>query len=465
MKIELIAAWESNYSNTKKSKLLAFPTLINLAALTPKENISVTYEQSKDVNFNIDADLIGISYITPFANRAFKIADTFREQGRTVVLGGPDVTLFPNESEKHADALFLGEAEYSWLRLIEDFKRNKLKKRYYGETLPNLSNLPPPRFDLIYNDFFLSQAITVTRGCPFSCNFCLMKSVTPGFRVRPIKDVIRDIKLHEGKSWLQNKVIWFWDDNLIGDINYAKELFIALKPLKKWWIAQVTSNIAADDQLLKLAADSGCIALYIGFESFNQKSLKDVNKFHNQVNKYEKIVKKIHNYGIAVSSGLIVGFDFDTENIFNDSIKSMNSIGIDWVNANIIVPFQGTPLYDKLKEENRILTENKYYYNGSTAVFKPKLIGEKELNDGFHQMVKNIYSLKNILIRFKKFYSDVPKSRIGAYLIFLFGNFLFNYLRRKPRPIKEKITNTVIMNVKSYKHTDEKSILVDINDG
>lgn len=433
MNIELIATWLSNYENSKRSNLLSFPTLINLASLTPNENVAVLYEQIKPINYNSNADLVGLSFISPFADYTFSVADKLREIGKKVVLGGPYVTLFPERCLKHADSIVIDEAEVSWPRLINDFKKNKLEKIYYNEPLKNLSNLPSPRYDLITDEFILSQSITATRGCPFSCNFCFLKATTPGFRVRPINDVIRDLKSHKGKNWLQNKLVWFWDDNLIGDIKYAKELFKALKPLKKWWIAQVTSNFAADEELIKLAADSGCIAVYIGFESFNQESLKDVRKFHNRVHKYREIVKKIHNYGICVSSGLMVGFDHDTNEVFDNSVKVMNSVGIDWVNANIVVPFEGTPLYNQLKEEKRILTNNTYFHNGSVTAFKPKLMKEEELNDGFHNMVKNIFSYKSIVKRAVIFFKDVPIKKIGAYLIFLAGNILFHFLKRKKR--------------------------------
>jgi len=443
MKIELISIFESNYDTKRKSRLFSFPTLINLAALTPEDDVSVRYEQTSPVDIKkvdeIDADLIGISFISTFADRAFAIADKFIEQDRTVVLGGPYVTAFPEKCRKHASSIVVGEAEKLWPRLVRDFKKGQLQCRYQDkdDPFPSLEILPIPRYDLIVDEFILSQSLIATRGCPHSCDFCFMKKVTKGFRTRPIKDVIRDLQHHEGKNWVQNKVAFFWDDNLIGNVTYAKELFRQLKPLKKWWIAQVTASFALDDELLKLAADSGCIAVYVGFESFNQESLKDVRKFHNRVSKYRQIVKKIHSYGIAVCSGLIVGFDNDTIEVFDNSVKTMHEVGIDWVNTSILIPIEGTPVYERLREENRILTTKSYFYSGSVAAFKPKLMSEEEMNKGFLKMRDEIFSFRKFIRRFRTFLKDVPLRKVGAYLFFLIGNIMHLFLKRKKIVVTE----------------------------
>lgn len=446
LKIYLLATWESNYKygfKKKRGRGVSFPTLINLAALIPNEDVTVHYEHIKPIDddiYNIDADLIGISFISPFADYTLGIARKFKEKGKTVVLGGPYVTVFPDRCQEYADAIVVGEAEYAWPALVEDFKKGKnfLKIRYEEDDYrPAGTNcelkLPVPRFDLIKNDVVFSQNIIATRGCIHSCDFCFMKQYTKGFRTRPIDDVIRDIKAHKGRNWLQNKVVGFWDDNLIGDVKYAKELFRRLKPLKKWWLAQVTINFAYDDELLKLAADSGCIAVYIGFETFNQESLYDVHKPQNRVSQYREVVKKIHKHGIAVASGLIVGFDHDTTEVFENSIRAINAIGIDWVNANILVPFEPTPLYKKLKEEGRILTGDSYMYNGTGVCFEPKLMTVRELNDGFLKMVNEIFSVKNTWKRSITFFKDVSLLKLGAWFVFLLSNFVFLFLERRER--------------------------------
>jgi len=452
LKIYLLATWEPNYIHEVKKKRargFSFPTLINLAALTPDEDVTVHYEHIKPIDdntYNIDADIVGISFISPFANHTFEIAKRFKDNGKTVILGGPYVTVFPERCKEHADAIVVGEAEYSWPALIEDFKKGKeflKKEKIYNEKdyRPKGAScelkLPVPRFDLIKNDVVFSQNIIATRGCPHSCDFCFMKQYTKGFRTRPIDDVIRDIKSHKGKNWLQNKVLGFWDDNLIGNVEYAKELFRRLKPLKKWWVAQVTIKFAYDDELLKLAADSGCVAVYIGFETFNQESLNDVHKPQNRVAQYRDVVKKIHKHGIAVASGLIVGFDYDTKDVFDNSIKAINAIGIDWVNANILVPFEPTKIYNDLKAEGRILTDDSYMYNGTGVSFEPKLMTVQELNDGFLKMVDEIFSAKNTWIRMKTFFKDVPISKLGAWFVFFLSNFVYLFLERMERVLDE----------------------------
>jgi radical SAM superfamily enzyme YgiQ (UPF0313 family) len=439
IKINLIATWISNHKNFTKvrGRLFSFPTLINLAGLTPGEDVSVQYEHIRPINYDVDADLIGISFITPFADYTFSVADEFRKRKIKVVLGGPYVTVFPERCAEHADAIVIGDAEDSWPDLVNDFKNGCLKKTYkeidYRQEGTDCElKLPVPRFDLIKKDMIFTQTVTATRGCPNFCDFCFLKSYKKDFRTRTVDDVIRDLHAHKG-NWLQNKLVGFWDDNLIGDVEYAKKLFKRLKPLKKWWVAQVTIDFAYDDELLKLAAESGCVGVYIGFESFNQESLKEVHKFKNKVEDYRAVVKKLHSYGILVASGLIVGFDHDTNAVFDNSVKTMHKIGIDWVNANILVPFEGTPIFDKLKKENRILTNDSYYYNGSAVTFNPKNMTAKELNDGFLKMVKDIYSLKYIFKRLTRFFIDVPKNKFGTYFIFFATNIVYFFLKRSER--------------------------------
>lgn len=446
IKICLVATWQTNYKTRTKrggrESDLSFPTLINLAALTPDDDVSVQYEHIRPIDYDVDADLVGISFISPFADHTFKVIADFKNKRKTVVLGGPYVTVFPEKCKGLADAIVIGEAEYSWPALVEDFKKGELKKEYHEkdyqpENGSNELKLPIPRFDLITKDVFFSQNIIATRGCPHSCDFCFLKCFTKGFRTRPINDVIRDINAHKGRNWLQNKVLGFWDDNLIGNIQYAKDLFKQLKPLKKWWVAQVTISFAYDEELLKLAADSGCVAVYIGFESFNQDSLKEVHKSGNRVKEYREVVKRIHKYGIAVASGLIVGFDHDTIDVFDQSVKAMHQIGIDWVNANILVPFQGTRLYKQLQEEGRILTDHSYFYNGSGVAFQPKLMTSQQLNDGFLRMVKEIYSVKNTFRRIWRFFRDVGIRKMGAWVVFLMSNIVYLFMKRLERVMAE----------------------------
>jgi radical SAM superfamily enzyme YgiQ (UPF0313 family) len=234
-----------------------------------------------------------------------------------------------------------------------------------------------------------------TRGCPNRCDFCTVSVMYKNqLRKRPVAQVAAEYASFKGK------VIIFWDDNLAADLQYAKELFESIRPYHKWWSSQASLNAGRDDEFLELAARSGCKQLFIGFESVSQASMDGVHKSFNRVAEYAQVIRRIHAHGIAVQAGIVFGFDSDTPAIFDETIDFLEQTGVQNATFNILTPFPGTPLYQRLEAEGRILTRDWEKYNSrACVVYQPKNMSGAELLAGFQSATRRFYSPASLLKR------------------------------------------------------------------
>ncbi len=393
MKLELIVpATQENILNRKKA-LVPPLGLAMVAALTPPEvEVSLTDENITVIDFQKETDLVGITALTNTATRAYKIADTFRAKGVKVILGGIHPSALPKEASQHADAVLIGEAEGIWANVIEDFKANKLKKIYSQSAQPSLLNLPIPRRDLFAKGaYYFRNTISTTRGCPYACSFC---SVTSFFghkyRCRPVEEILKELDTMNYK-----KLICFVDDNIVGNPKFAKELFRALVPYKLKWVAQASVTIARDDELLKLAAASGCMVLLIGFETLSPANLLALGKKVNMVDNYEKVIKKIHSYGIAIHGFFILGLDEDDKDVFKRTISFAQEMRLESAQFAWPIPYPGTALCESLDKAGRIVTKCWSQYE-TNVVFEPKLMSQEILQMGHKWAWLEFYSLLSI---------------------------------------------------------------------
>jgi radical SAM superfamily enzyme YgiQ (UPF0313 family) len=362
----------------KKTMRYAPLTLTTLAALVPSEipaDIRLIDEGIDEIDpSSIDADLVGISAITGTAPRAYELAAAFRRRGIPVVLGGVHPTLVPDEAIRHADAIAVGYAEESWPRMLRDFVAGRMARRY--DQIPDLSlaNLPFPRRDLFDGGMVnVAHTLEATRGCIYQCDFCVVPAAWGRPLQKPVADVVADIRQMRARR------VIFLDLNLIADIAYAKELFTALAPLKIQWGGLATTTIAWDDELLDLAARSGCCGLLVGFESLNQASLVETKKAFNMRRSYHEVVRKIRDRRIALMGCFVFGFDHDTLDTFDETVEFVMASRMDLPRYAIAVPFPNTGLHRRLKEEGRILTEDWSVYDGHHVVFQPKNMTAEEL--------------------------------------------------------------------------------------
>ena len=388
-------------------------TLIHLAAITPKKyTVAIVNENYETLDFDTDADLIGITTYTMTAPRVYEIADEFRRRGKKVILGGYHATALPEEAKQHADSVVISWAENTWPKLLKDAEEGKLKPFYGPDDSYSLENIPPLRRDLIVHNPMMG-AVQTTRGCPNKCEFCAIGSFSNhGVRQRPIKDVINDIK------HMPNRLLLFHDPHLTVNRKYAKQLFQELirHKIKKHWVANGTTNMlnAVDDDWLDLAQKSGCTEWFVGFESVSQKALDGIKKTHNKVRDFKRLVKRLHNHGMTVQGGIIFGFDEDTPDIFDTTLEKVDEFEIDVLEINILTPYPGTPLFKRLEKEGRIFTKEWSKYNQVEVVYEPKNMTVKELEEGTRKIAKEYYSHYNIIKRNARLFANLRG--LGAFL-------------------------------------------------
>ncbi len=352
-------------------------------------------EEAEEIDWTLAPDIAAITFHTPSAYHAYDLAARFRSRGVCVALGGPHVTLLPEEAAGHADAIFIGEAEGLWEEFLRGFGAGTHRAVYRREGAPPLHGAPMARKALYHRRDHTSGVLFATRGCPHRCDFCAIKVMyRHGFRKRPVAEVAAEYGSFKGKR------IIFWDDNIAGDREYAKELFRAIAPYRKWWSSQASIRVGRDDELLEAAARSGCKQLFVGLESISQPSMEEVHKGFNRVPEYARIVERIHAHGIAVQAGIVFGFDHDTPEVFAKTLDFLEEAGVQNATFNILTPYPGTPLFQKLEAEGRILTRDWRKFNGRTdVVFQPKRMSAAELLAGYRYANARFYSLGSIARR------------------------------------------------------------------
>ncbi|MFQ5927706.1 MAG: B12-binding domain-containing radical SAM protein, partial [Terriglobia bacterium] len=304
------ASWVTKKMNFRAGGIVPPLNLAILAGLTPSDiEVQIIDESVEPIDFDTDADLIGITAMTNMAPVAYYIADKFRARGKTVVLGGVHVTVCPQEAAPHCDALVVGEAEYLWPRVLQDYRNGKLEKLYRADRLYDMQDTPLPRRDLLKLDrYLIPLTVETARGCPFDCDFCsVSRTAGRSYRFRPLEGVLEELS-----SLGRNRGVLFIDDIINGHRKHARELFRAITPLKIRWGAQATMLLAQDEELLELAHEAGCAFLFIGFETFSNAGLKKLGKPSNWHERFFRVVERLHAKNIAIWGAFVLGLDSDT---------------------------------------------------------------------------------------------------------------------------------------------------------
>ena len=397
----LITASSPEIQRVRRSRVLNFQqiTMPYLAAFAPPHwTVHHVDEVVSAVDFRIEADLVAITFHTPTAPHAYALADRFRQRGIPVALGGPHVTLMPDEAQAHADVILVGEAEATWPQFLREFEVGTHRPRYCPPEPPTLEHAPMARKDLFHRRDHTAGVLFATRGCPHRCDFCTLAVMyQSSVRQRPVHSVAAEYGSFSGK------VIILWDDDIASDMKYAKTLFRALAPHRKWWSSQASIQAAYDDEFLDLAARSGCKQLFIGLESISQASVNEVQKRFNRVSEYGRAIERIHSHGIAVQAGIVFGFDHDQPGIFSETLDFLEAAGVQNATFNILTPFPGTPLYQRLEAEGRILTRDWSKYNGrADVVFRPEQMSADELLAGYQYANRRFYSWRSVRRRLSR---------------------------------------------------------------
>ncbi|MBC8060252.1 MAG: radical SAM protein [Clostridiaceae bacterium] len=374
-----------------------------LAALTPRDIELVMYDdRMEQIPFDEPTDLVGITVETFTARRAYEISEEYRKRGVKVLMGGMHVKLIPEEVKEHCDSIMIGDAEDKWAEMIEDLRKGYLKEEYVCNPV-----LVPQDGIITRRDIFEGKAylpitlLQFSRGCRFSCHYCASSVYfNKHHYCRNVDEVIKEIKDQK------RKILFFVDDNIVGDKEKAKELFRALIPLKVKWVSQASIDMLEDKELMELMMKSGCLGHVIGFESIKIENItlmkKGVNKTYVE-NDYREAIKELRNWGLQTWAAFTVGHDNDTLTSIKETYKFALENKFTFAAYNILMPYPGTPLYNQLKEEGRLLYDEKWWlhpeYRFNYASFLPKNMTADELTEVSFWCRKNYNSMKSIIYR------------------------------------------------------------------
>ncbi len=380
-----------------KFRLLPPQSYIRLAAVTPSHHtLELADENLGDCDLRDRPDLVAITLFVATARRGYAIADAYRARGVPVVVGGLHATCAPGEAGQHADAVVVGEGDCLWPQLLGDLERGCLRPVYRNTDPVDLSELPVARVEVPRASCYASvKTLRTSRGCPYRCRFCYQPSfyATPGVRHRCIDAVVEEI---EG---LGGGHVMFLDDNLVGDRPFARRLFEALGPLGITWSGAASADVGNDPDLLALAHASGCRSLFVGFESIRTGNLDDNRKTQHRVLPYEASVAAMHDAGIMVNGSFIFGMDHDTPDVFDHTVDWIVRNRVETATFHILTPYPGTPLFDDLQQQGRIVDRDWDHYNTAHAVFEPRHMTREQLEQGYRRAYREVYSWPNVVRR------------------------------------------------------------------
>lgn len=383
---------------------LPFLGLPTIAAYTPPDcQVKMVDERISPVDFDDDADLVGITVMTPLATRAYEVADEFKRRGKTVVMGGMHVSALPEEALEHCDAVAIGEGEKVWPQMVEDFKRGKLKQIYKTEQLFDMAEALPPRWDIIDKSMYNPvDFIETTRGCPVNCNFCAVTQYYGAkYRTKPVhlvEEMVKKVRPVD-KILALKSLIFFVDDNIIASRKHCITLLNMLKSYNIQWVGQASISVAKDDELLKLMSETRCLGLLIGLESLSEETLAECGKRINKPGEYLAAVTKLHHYGIGVKAAFMIGFDNDDMSVFAKMERFIRRSNFDSVYFSILTPYPGTRVYQKMESEGRLLHKDWERYDTAHVVFRPKKMTVEQLEEGFVWLYKKALSMRSIVLR------------------------------------------------------------------
>ncbi|MFH2112914.1 MAG: radical SAM protein [Spirochaetota bacterium] len=390
-----------------------------LGTLTPPEHeLTMCDERVETLPLNQPFDLVAISVQIYTARRAYHIADDFRSRGIPVVLGGIHPTLVPDEAAAHADAVVIGDAEGAWAQVLADSSAGCLKKRYQAP----LSAPTPPRRELYRGRRYLPiSLLQFGRGCTQGCAYCAVTASSAGRHIhREVKEVIQDVEAQDRRN------LFFVDDNLVADHQAAKELFKALIPQKIRWVSQASLDMTNDRELMDLMAESGCLGHVIGFESLDPRNLESVGKKVNLpglVDRYHRELAVLREYGLQTWAAFTLGYEYDTP----DSIRNLLDFALGekftFAAFNILMPYPGTPFYQTLKDQGRLLYDGTWWlhpaYRFNHAAFVPRSMSPDELSEAGLACRRKFNSPASIFSRVFDYKTNLRSPlRLGLYLAY-----------------------------------------------
>ena len=403
MKLLLINPTKNGETYLFNRGLLAPLGLMYLAACTPDEvEVRIIDENVESIDFRDVPDLVGISTMTATAPRSYGIADRYRALGAKVVMGGIHASMLPEEALEHADSVVVGEAEPTWGKVVSDAEAGRLEPLYQQDGFIDFKRpVSPRRYIIDPKRYWSANSVQTSRGCPNDCNFCSVTTFNGRkLRLRDIDNVLAEVESLSRSNLIRKKVVPFVDDNIAANPGRAKELFKALIPMKVVWGSQASITFANDEELVGLAAESGCRFLFIGLETLSTGSLDEMGKSQNKVEKYADALRLLKKNKINVMGAFVFGFDADGESAFSDTLEFAIKNKILVAQFANLTPYPGTRIYHRLLEENRL--EPRFWMDpswDSHVVFRPRQMSPRRLYENTHQLHRDFYSYRSIFKR------------------------------------------------------------------
>ena len=385
-----------------------FPSLslAALAAVSPVEwDISFCDDNFESIDFNIDVDIVALTAMTAQVTRAYEIADAFRNRSITVVMGGFHVSNMPEEALGHVDAVVVGEGELSWPCLLADWQAGTLQPLYRSGSQMEMAMIPAARRDIFKDKkYLLTNTVQTTRGCPHDCEFC---SVTAfygrKYRKRPIELVLREL----GELVKKNSFAFFVDDNIVADRKYSLELFRGMKGMGLKWLSHAPIDFAKDPELMKAAGESGCLGMFVGFESLSQDLLTAMGKSTNTAQSYLADAQAFRDNGIGILGSFVLGYDGDTLDVFEKTLRFCEEARLEAAIFPILTPYPGTTVRKRLEAEGRIISNDWRDYDMEHVTFKPNSMTAEQLQQGYEQICREFYSFSSMYRRIFKLHRSV----------------------------------------------------------
>jgi radical SAM superfamily enzyme YgiQ (UPF0313 family) len=413
-----------------------------LAGLTPRDRdtqIRFYDDRTEDIPYDEPTDLVALSVETYTAKRSYQIASEFRRRGVPVVMGGFHPTLVPEEASDYAESIVIGEAEGVWPRVIDDFRNGRLQRVYRQPQArrPSLADLRLDRSIFAGKRYLPVGLIEAGRGCQFRCEFCAVQSYFSNTQTRrPIEDILDEVKR------IKKPLIFFVDDNITSNMDQAKEFFRALIPLKIRWVSQASINAAHDEEFLRLIKESGCQGLLIGFETLNPETLRRMRKSFNMMHGgYERALANLRRHGIRLYVTFILGYDEDNGDTLAETLAFAERHRFYIVAFNHLTPFPGTPLYDRLQREGRLLYDRWWLdpdYRYGMVPFTPRGMTAEDVKQRCIDARQRFYGFSSIARRSLDF--EVNSRNWFMWTHFFSINLLFRseVLQRKDFPLGDE---------------------------
>lgn len=393
--------------------------LLTLAGMTLR-HIEVEYLEVADLE-TVDElpdgfDAVAISSFTARIKDAYRLADRYRTTGVKVILGGLHVTVLPEEAAAHADAIVVGEAEPVWPDVVRDLEAGTLKARYTAPQRPfDLGHAPMPRFDLLDPSRYNRLTVQTQRGCPFHCEFCAASiRLRPGYRTKPVARILAEIEAIR-EVW-DEPFIEFADDNTFADKRHGWSLVEGLRGLGLKWFTETDISVAQDPKLLQAMKESGCAQLLVGLESPQAAGLDGLEQRSNwkrrRLDGYRRAIDAIQGAGITLNGCFVLGLDGTDAGSFDAVYEFVKETGLYEVQITVMTPFPGTPLYQRLLEQGRILVPGAWERCTLFDVnFVPERMTVEELETGFRDLMRRIYDGGFVSDRRRRFFRTLRAIR------------------------------------------------------